>query len=152
MSWNRKKFWIYDFNQNNCSPKKVFLCELEPFWSLLSKIHRYTYSKSIFIIQGVLEMDNAMKWLNIEIYDINHYSCFHKKKFSFLRWSLLGASCIKYVYTIIQNVFSPYRVSKRMENAMKLAKIWDIWLNSVHFLGHPVWWKYNSNKYLCIWD
>ena len=44
---------------------------------------------------------------------INHYSCFHKKKFSFLRWSLLGASCIKYIYTIIPSVFSPYRVYKR---------------------------------------
>ena len=42
--------------------KKFFLCELEPFWSLLSKKHRYTYSKSIFTLQGVLEMDNAMKW------------------------------------------------------------------------------------------
>ena len=93
-----------------------------------------------------------MPWngLNIEIYDINHYSYFHKKKFSFLRWSLLGASCIKYIYTIIQSVFSPYRVSKRMENAMKLAKIWDIWLNSVHFLGHPVWWKYTLNKYIYV--
>ena len=35
--------------------------------------------------------------------------------FSFLRWSLLGAFCIKYIYTIIPSVFSPYRVSKRME-------------------------------------
>ena len=33
--------------------------------------------------------------------------------FSFLRWSLLGAFCIKYIYTIIPSVFSPYRVYKR---------------------------------------
>ena len=31
-----------------------------------------------------------------------------------------------------------------MENATKLAKIGDIWLDSVHFLGHPV----SLSKYL----
>ena len=42
-------------------------------------------------------------------------NCFPKFFFSFLRRSLLGVFCIKYIYTIIPSVFSPYRVSKRME-------------------------------------
>ena len=37
-----------------------------------------------------------------------------------------------------------------MENGTKLAKIWDIWLNSLHFIGHPVWWKYTLNKYIYV--
>ena len=37
-----------------------------------------------------------------------------------------------------------------MENAMKLDKNWYIWLNSVHFLGNPVWWKNTLNKYIYV--
>ena len=37
-----------------------------------------------------------------------------------------------------------------MENAMKLDKNWYIWLISVHFLGHPVWWKNTLNKYIYV--
>ena len=33
--WNRLKTEIYDFNQYSCSTEKVFLCEVETFWSLL---------------------------------------------------------------------------------------------------------------------
>ena len=34
-------------------PKNVFLYEVEPFVSLISRIHIYPYSKCIFTIQGV---------------------------------------------------------------------------------------------------
>ena len=45
--WNRLKTEIYDFNQYSCSLEKVFICEVETFWSLLSKyiwIFRIWYS------------------------------------------------------------------------------------------------------------
>ena len=46
---------MYDFNQYICAPGKGF-----PFWGgfflePLSQIYRWTYSKSIFTIQGVLK-------------------------------------------------------------------------------------------------
>ena len=40
------------FNIVVALPKKN--CEVESFWSLLSQLNRYTYSKSIFTIQGTM--------------------------------------------------------------------------------------------------
>ena len=93
-----------------------------------------------------------MLWngLKIEIYDFNNFSCYLKKMFSFMRWSLLWASSPEYIYTLIQSVFSPYRVSEKMENAMKWAKILRIWLQSVHLLGDPVWWKFTLSKFTYV--
>ena len=70
MPWYGLKVEINDFNQSICSPEKVCLYEVEFFGSLLSQIHRHTYSK----------------------------------------W------------------FSSYRMSQRLENTMKWAKNWNIWL------------------------
>ena len=50
------KIEIYEFNQFSCSPEKVFLYEVETFWSLLSKyIYIHTYFMCIFTVQGVLK-------------------------------------------------------------------------------------------------
>ena len=68
-----------------------------------------------------------MKWAKIlKIYDFIHYSCYPKKKISFMWWKLSWASCPEYIHTLIQSVFSPYRVSEKMENAIKWAKNWCI--------------------------
>ena len=56
MPWYGLKVEINDFNQSICSPEKVCLYEVEFFGSLLSQIHRYTYSKCILIIQDVLKI------------------------------------------------------------------------------------------------
>ena len=70
------------------------------------------YPKYIDIL--ILEIDNAMKWSNIQIYDINHYSCFHKKI-----PSLGGAFC----GPLVSNTYIP------------LFKV------NFHHTGYPKEWK-----------
>ena len=116
---------------------------METFWSLLS--NTYIYLFYVYFHHTGCPKKWTVPWngLKIEIYDFNNYSCYPKKCFP-LRG---GASCPEYIHTLIQSVFSPYRVS---ENAIKWAKNWCIWLQSVHFLGHPVWWKFTLNKYIFV--
>ena len=89
----------------SCSPEKVFHCELEPFGNLLSPIHGDPYSKCIFTIQGVPKMKNAKKWAKVEINDFNQYNC-SPERVAFMRWSFLGAFCLKYLDILFQSVFS----------------------------------------------
>ena len=86
-------------------PKNVFLYGVEPFVSLLSWIHTYPYSKCIFTIQGVPKMKNAKKWAKVEINDFNQYNC-SPERVAFMRWSFLGAFCLKYLDILFQSVFS----------------------------------------------
>ena len=44
------------------------------------------------------------------------------KKYSQVSLSLLGAFCPQYMDILMKSEFSPYRVSKKIENAMKWAK------------------------------
>ena len=57
----------------------------------------------------------------MEIYDFNDYNCCPKKVY-LTRWSLLGSFCPNYIDILIQSVFSPKRVSQKIENTMTWAK------------------------------
>ena len=58
-----------------------------------------------FTIQGVPKMKNAKKWAKVEINDFNQYNC-SPERVAFMRWSFLGAFCLKYLDILFQSVFS----------------------------------------------
>ena len=141
-----------DFIKNGSKIKILKIPHILTKFSKYSMLDHIYFSMCIFTWMGLLPRKWKMLWngLKIEIYDFNNFSCYLKKMFSFMRWSLLWASSPEYIYTLIQSVFSPYRVSEKMENAMKWAKILRIWLQSVHLLGDPVWWKFTLSKFTYV--
>ena len=104
--YNGLKIDIYEFNQFSCSPKKVFLYEVETFWSLLSKyIYIYTYFMCIFTVQGVLknrqcrDMGLKLKYMISMIIDAISKNVFFYEVEHFV--SILS----KYIHILIQSVF-----------------------------------------------
>ena len=104
--YNGLKIEIYEFNHFSYSPQKVFLYEVETFWSLLSKyIYIHTYFMCIFTVQGVLknrqchDMGLKLKYMISMIITAIPKNVFFYEVEPFV--SILS----KYIRTLIQSVF-----------------------------------------------
>ena len=96
MPWHRLKMEIYDFNHYCCSPKKKVY---ETFGVLWSQIHRYTYSKWIFTIEGVPK--NGLISVIYILYTHTHNIKYtlHKGMYVF------GQDAYKRLHLIKENIF-----------------------------------------------
>ena len=140
-----------DFIKNGSKIKILKIPHILTKFSKYSMLDHIYFSMCIFTVQGLLENGKCREMgLKLKYMISIILAAISKKMFSFIRWSLLWASSPEYIYTLIQSVFSPYRVSEKMENAMKWAKILRIWLQSVHLLGDPVWWKFTLSKFTYV--
>ena len=70
MPWYGLNIEIYDINHYSCFHKKVFLYEVEPFWSLLSHIYIPLFKVNFHHTGCPKEWKMQWNWLKFEIYGL----------------------------------------------------------------------------------